>query len=463
MESFNALIGQISGLVWGPPLLILLVGTGLWLTFALRGLQFTKLFHALYLALVKRKEESDEPGDISHFQALMTALSATVGTGNIAGVATAIAIGGPGALFWMWVTGLVGMATKYAEAVLAVEYRVKDKLGNMCGGPMYYIERGLGWKWMGVLFAVFAAVASFGIGNMVQSNSVAAAVQSTFGVPAGVTGIVLAIATAAVVIGGIKSIGRVTSVLVPVMIVFYVLGALVILLLNLAEIPAALGLIFTQAFSPTSAAGGFAGAGVMMAIRMGVARGVFSNESGLGSAPIAAAAAKTKHPVTQALVSMTQTFIDTIVVCTMTGLVIILSGTWTSGKNGAELTSIAFQSGLPGNWGNMIVALGLVLFAYSTILGWCYYGEKSIEYLGGEKMIKPYRIAWVVFVALGAVMKLELVWNISDVFNGLMALPNLIALLMLSPVLVRITRQYFSEGGDFDRESEAERIRVRAE
>jgi len=444
MTTLTAWFNLASGWVWGLPLLVLLVGTGLWLTFILRGLQFTKLAHALYLGLIKRKEQSDEPGDISHFQALMTALSATVGTGNIAGVATAIAIGGPGALFWMWVTGLVGMATKYAEAVLAVKYRVKDKFGNMCGGPMYYIEHGLGKKWLASCFAFFAAVAAFGIGNMVQSNSVAAAVQASFHVPAAVTGVILAVATGAVIIGGIKSIGRVTGVLVPVMILFYILGSLVVLVLHFDLIPGALALIVDKAFTPTAATGGFAGSGVMLAMRMGVARGVFSNESGLGSAPIAAAAAKTKHPVTQALVSMTQTFIDTIVVCTMTGLVIVLSGTWSSGTNGAELTSVAFQSGLPGQWGNLIVTIGLILFAYSTIIGWCYYGEKSIEYLWGEKVIKPYRMAWVLFVGIGAFLRLDLVWAMSDVFNGLMAFPNLVALLALSPVVARETRNYFA-------------------
>jgi AGCS family alanine or glycine:cation symporter len=437
MTELTNFFGQLGGWVWGAPMLILLVGTGLWLTVLLRGVQFSKLGHALYLGLIRRKEDSDEEGDISHFQALMTALSATVGTGNIAGVATAIAIGGPGALFWMWVTGLVGMATKYGEAVLA-------ELGEMCGGPMYYIERGLNKKWLACCFALFAAVASFGIGNMVQSNSVAAAVKASFNIPVGVTGIILAVATGAVIIGGIKSIGRVTGVLVPIMIVFYVCGAMVILAMHVGEIPAALGLIFTQAFNPTAATGGFAGAGVMMAIRMGVARGVFSNESGLGSAPIAAAAAKTKHPVTQALVSMTQTFIDTIIVCTMTGLVIIISGAWTSGKNGAELTSVAFDAAMPGSWGGLIVTIALILFAFSTIIGWSYYGEKSMEYLWGVKVVMPYRVAWVIFVALGAFLKLDLVWNISDVFNGLMAFPNLVALLMLSPVIARETREYFS-------------------
>ena len=454
MTELTNFFGQLSGWIWGAPMLVLLVGTGLYLTCLLRGLQFSKLGHSLYLGLVKRKEESDEEGDISHFQALMTALSATVGTGNIAGVATAIAVGGPGALFWMWITGLVGMATKYGEAVLAVKYRVQDEFGTMSGGPMYYIERGLNMKWLACCFALFAAVASFGIGNMVQSNSVAAAVQASFNIPVGVTGIVLAIATGAVIIGGIKSIGRVTGVLVPIMIIFYTLGALVILVLHIAEIPEAFGLIFAQAFSPTAATGGFAGAGVMMAIRMGVARGVFSNESGLGSAPIAAAAAKTKHPVTQALVSMTQTFIDTIVVCTMTGLVIVISGVWTSGKNGAELTTVAFDVAMPGSWGGLIVTIGLILFAYSTIIGWCYYGEKSMEYLWGEKVVKPYRVAWVIFVGLGAFLKLDLVWNLSDAFNGLMAFPNLIALLMLSPVIARETREYFAP------KSERQRLRV---
>ncbi len=448
METFSSLfqfwIKQVKDFIWGPPLIILLVGTGFWLTFILRGLQFKKLWYALYLALVKRKEEGDQPGDISHFQALMTALSATVGTGNIAGVATAIAAGGPGALFWMWVTGLVGMATKYAEAVLAVKFRVIDKNGTMSGGPMYYISKGLGWKWLGTLFALFAAIAAFGIGNMVQSNSVADAVNAVFHIPFSVTGVVLMIATALVILGGIKSIGRVTGILVPIMIIIYVSGALVILLLKIEAIPSALVFIIKQAFTPTAASGGFLGASVMLTIRMGVARGVFSNESGLGSAPIAAAAAQTKHPVTQALVSMTQTFIDTIVICSMTGLVLILTGTWNSGKDGAGLTSFAFQTGLPGEWGNAIVALGLILFAYSTILGWCYYGEKSIEYLLGEKAIRPYRVIYVIFVGIGAVVELKTVWSLADIFNGLMAFPNLIGLLALSPVLVNETREYFN-------------------
>ena len=441
-SQIEAIVGTVGAFAWGPPMLIFLVGTGFYLTIVLRGLQFRKMWYALWLALVKRKEETDEPGDITHFQALMTALSATVGTGNIAGVATAIAVGGPGALFWMWITGLVGMATKYGEAVLAVKYRIKDEKGEMSGGPMYYIANGLGWKWLGTLFAIFASIAAFGIGNMVQSNSVADAVEATFHVPFYVTGIVLMILTAMVVLGGIKSIGRITGVVVPIMIVFYMGGCLIILLLNITGIPAALTLVVKEAFTPTAASGGFVGATVMMAIRMGVSRGVFSNESGLGSAPIAAAAAQTKHPVLQALVSMTQTFIDTIIVCTMTGLVLILTGAWDSGKTGAELTTVAFSQGVPG--GEYIVTIGLILFAYSTILGWCYYGEKSVEYLFGEIAVKPYRYLFIVVVGLGAVAKLDFVWALSDTFNGLMAIPNLIGLLALSPVIVNETRNFFA-------------------
>jgi len=442
LTSFEQLVGQVGAFAWGPPMLILLVGTGFWLTFALRGLQFRKLWYALYLALIKRRE-GNEPGDISHFQALMTALSATVGTGNIAGVATAVAAGGPGALFWMWITGLVGMATKYAEAVLAVKYRETDEAGTMSGGPMYYISKGLGLKWLGVLFAIFASVAAFGIGNMVQSNSIAAAVQATFHIPVYATGLILMVLTAAVALGGIKSIGRVTEILVPVMIVFYMGGALLIIFKYITAVPAALALIVREAFTPTAASGGFIGATVMLTIRMGVARGVFSNESGLGSSPIAAAAAQTHHPVTQALVSMTQTFIDTIVVCTMTGLVLVLTGAWNSGSTGAELTLSAFQQGITG--GNYIVTIGLMLFAYSTILGWCYYGEKSMEYLFGIKAVKPYRYVYILFVGVGAVAQLNLVWALSDTFNGLMAIPNLIGLLLLTPVIVKETKAYFSQ------------------
>ncbi|MBZ0200237.1 MAG: sodium:alanine symporter family protein [Ignavibacteriaceae bacterium] len=443
-EQLQQILLSISEFVWGPPLLILLVGTGIYLTFLLRGLQFRKLWYSLWLALIKRKDDGDNPGDISHFQALMTALAATVGTGNIAGVATAIAVGGPGALFWMWITGLFGMATKYAEAVLAVKFRVQDENGEMSGGPMYYISRGLGLKWLGVIFALFASIAAFGIGNMVQSNSVADAVQHSFGVPVEITGIVLAIATGFVILGGIKSIGRVTEVLVPIMIVFYMLAAMVVVFIHINHVPNVIATVLREAFTSTAASGGFAGATIMMTIRMGVARGVFSNESGLGSAPIAAAAARTKHPVTQALISMTQTFIDTIVVCSFTGFAILVSGVMESGQTGVPLTSTAFETALPGNWGGMVVSAGIILFAYSTILGWCYYGEKSFEFLLGAKAIKPYRLLFVIAVFVGAVAKLDLVWTFADIMNGLMAVPNLIGLLGLSGVVAAETKNYFN-------------------
>ena len=434
---------SIRDLIWGPPLIILLVGTGIFLTLRLRGLQIRGLFYSIKLAFFQRKEDDKEAGDISHFQALMTALAATVGTGNIAGVATAIVAGGPGALFWMWITGIFGMATKYAEAVLAIKYREKDEAGMMSGGPMYYISKGLGWKWLGTLFAIFAAIAAFGIGNMVQSNSVAESVSASLGIPHWVTGIILAAFTAMVILGGIKSIGKVTQVLVPFMILIYFTGALIILLLNVSALPKLFAIIFKSAFTPSAAVGGFLGAAVMQTIREGVSKGVFSNESGLGSAPIAAAAARTPDPVKQALVSMTQTFIDTIIVCTMTGLVILLSGLWTSGPTGAELTGLSFNILLPGGIGQIIVSFGLVFFAYSTILGWSYYGEKSIEYLFTEKAIKPYRIIFVIFVAIGAMLKLEIVWRLADIMNGLMAFPNLIGLIGLSAVIASETNKYY--------------------
>lgn len=442
MDRIIELVDWINGLVWGPYMLVLLVGTGLLLTIMLKGLQFTQLGHSLYLALIKRKDDQAEEGDISNFQALMTALSATVGTGNIAGVATAIAIGGPGAVFWMWMTGLVGMATKYGEAVLAVKYRVTSEKGEMSGGPMYYISRGLGWKWLGALFAFFASVAAFGIGNMVQSHSVADALYATFGMDKLMVGVILCALTGLVILGGIKSIGRVTSVLVPIMIVFYVIGALGIIFMNIDQVPAAFALIFKSAFTGSAATGGFAGSTLMMAMRFGIARGVFSNESGLGSAPIAAAAAQTRHPVDQALVSMTQTFIDTLVVCTMTALVIVMFN-WNSGLSGAPLTSSAFEMGFAG--GQYIVTIGLVLFAYSTILGWCYYGEKSIEYLLGLKAVTPYRVVFTAAVLLGTQAELNFIWNLADTFNGAMAIPNLIGLIFLSPVIVRETKDYFAK------------------
>ncbi len=431
--------------IWGVPLIVLLVGTGIFLTVMLRGIKIRGLFSSLYIALIKRKEDEDQEGDISHFQALMTALAATVGTGNIVGVSLAIGVGGPGALFWMWITGIFGMATKYAEAVLAIKYREVDEFGTMSGGPMYYISKGLGWKWLGTLFAIFASIAAFGIGNIVQSNSVADGVKASFGIPPWITGIILAAFTAMVVLGGIKSIAKVTQFLVPFMIIIYVTGASIILLMKISFIPEVFALIFKHAFTPTAAAGGFLGATVMHTMRMGVSKGVFSNESGLGSAPIAAAAAKTPNPVKQALVSMTQTFIDTLVVCTMTGLVLLLSGLWKIGPElqGAELTVHAFDKFLPWGAGEFIVTVTLIFFAYSTILGWCYYGEKSIEYLFKEKAVKTYRVIFVIFVAVGAILKLETVWRVSDIMNGLMAFPNLVGLIGLSAVIVSETNKYF--------------------
>jgi len=440
-QEITKVLSDMSGFIWGLPLIILLLGTGVYLTILLRGIQFRALLPALYLALIKRKEDGKAEGDISHFQALMTALSATVGVGNIAGVATAIAVGGPGALFWMWVTGLLGMATKYSEAVLAIKYREVDKYGTMSGGPMYYISKGLGLKWLGMLFAIFASIAAFGIGNMVQSNSVADALGQAFGIPFWLTGAVLCVATGLVIVGGIKSIAKATSAIVPVMIIFYLLGAILTLVVFRANIPNAFYLIFYHAFTPMAAAGGFLGATIGQTVRMGVARGIFSNESGLGSSPIAAAAAKTQNPVRQGLVSMTQTFIDTIVVCTFTGLVIISSGLWSDGDTGAGLSARAFESGLP-ELGADVVSISLAFFAYSTLLGWSYYGEKSIEYIFKERAIIPYRAVFTAVVFVGAVVKLDLVWTFADVMNGLMAFPNLIGLIGLSRVVLDETKKY---------------------
>ena len=438
----ETILTTLSDVVWGPPLLALLVGTGIFLTLRLRGVQFTTLVPSLRLALVVR-DETGGTGDVSHYQALMTALAATVGTGNIAGVATALAAGGPGALFWMWMSGLVGMATKFAEAVLAVKYRITDDRHAMAGGPMYYIERGLGWRWLGIVFAGLTTVAAFGIGNLVQANSVADALRATFGVPLVVSGAMVALATALVVLGGIQLIAKTASVIVPTMIVFYLVGGLIVLALNWRTLPDIAFHIFRDAFSPTAAVGGFTGATVTQGIRFGIARGVFSNESGLGSGAIAAAAARAHHPVAQGLVSMTQTFIDTIVVCSITGFTIIATGAWQSGDTGAALTTRAFSTGLPGSWGGSIVALALALFAFSTILGWSYYGEKALEYwVGSTRFTRRYRIVWVAATFVGAVTSLEVVWAVADVFNGAMALPNLIALVLLSGVVVRETKDY---------------------
>lgn len=446
LETVTQLLGRISDFVWGPYCLIpLLLGAGLFLTVRLKGLQFRQLGPALHLAFVARDERKG-PGEISHFQALMTALAATVGTGNIVGVATAIAAGGPGALFWMWMTGLVGMASKYCEALLAVKYRITDEAGKQAGGPMYYLSRGIRWRGLGRvlggMFALFTALAAFGIGNMVQSNSLAAAIEGAFGVPDWLTGVVVAIGVAVVTIGGVRSIGRVTSVLVPSMILLYLLACTWVLIANAAQIPAAIVTIFADAFSGTSAAGGFLGASVAQAMRYGVARGIFSNESGLGSAGIAAAAAQTREPARQALVSMTQTFVDTIVVCSFTGIAIVASGVWQTGINGAPLTQATFDGAMPGSLGSQVIALCLALFAFSTILGWSYYGSQSASYLFGRRVVLPYRLLFVAASFAGTIYTLDFVWLFSDVMNGMMALPNLIGLVLLSGVAARETRDY---------------------
>lgn len=439
METLSSWVSTLSGWVWGPPMLILLVGTGVYLTIILKGLQFRALAEAFRLVFDK---EAKAEGDISHFAALTTALAATVGIGNIVGVATAITLGGPGAVFWMWVTGLVGMATKYAEALLAVRYREQGDKG-MRGGPMYYISKGAGLPWLGWLFALFTACAAFGIGNMTQANSAAAVINDVFGLAEWATGGILMILTGLVLIGGIRSIGRFTSMLVPFMIVAYLGTALVVIILNASEVPEAFGLIFWHAFNPIAAGGGFAGAAVAAAIRYGVARGVFSNESGLGSAPIAAAAARTKDPVKQALVSMTQTFIDTLVVCTATALVILTADVWREGVSAGILTSLSFAETL-GETGTIIVAISTALFAFSTLLGWSYYGEKAIEYLFNDKAITAFRIVFVLVVMVGATRELSFVWNFSDLMNGLMAIPNLIGILLLSKVVKQESQRYFS-------------------
>lgn len=439
MEMIEKLVATLSSIVWGAPMLVLLVGTGIYLTIILKGMQFWALPHAMKLIFHK---EHDGEGEISHFAALMTALAATVGIGNIVGVATAITLGGPGAVFWMWMTGLVGMATKYSEAVLAVKYRQKGHHHGFKGGPMYYLTYGLNMPKLGMAFAIFTAIAAFGIGNMTQANAVAQILNSEMAVPTWITGVVLLTLTAVVILGGIKSIGNFTSFLVPFMILIYVAVSLVILAMNLDKLGSAFGLIFYHAFNPIAAGSGFVGATMAAAIRYGVARGVFSNESGLGSAPIAAAAAKTNDPVRQALVSMTQTFIDTLVVCTMTALIILISPFWQQGVSPSVLTMQSFQLYL-GSFGGIVVIISTVLFAYSTILGWSYYGEKAFEYIFGERFIRLYRVLFIAGVMVGSMMKLEFVWNFSDLTNGMMAIPNLIALLLLSKVISSESKRYF--------------------
>ncbi len=443
MELFTNLIKEINNIVWGVPMLIAILGTGTFLMFALKLMPILKIttgFRLLWNGRIATGE-----GDISPFSALMTSLAATIGTGNIAGVATAIFLGGPGALFWMWCTALVGMATKYAEAVCAVHFRETDERGMHVGGPMYYIKNGLSkkWAWLGTAFAIFGAIAGFGIGNTVQANSVADVLHASFHIPVWVTGIVMMVIVGLVLIGGIKRISSIATKLVPVMAVSYVLFGIIILLINIAEVPAALALVFESAFTSTAALGGFAGAAMGAAIRFGVARGIFSNEAGLGSAPIAHAAASTNSPVEQGLVAMLGTFIDTLIICSITGLVIITSGAWTSGETGAALSSLAFSTGITG--GDYFVAIALSIFAFTTILGWSYYGERCVEYLFGVKSIIPFRILWVLVIPLGAIAQLDFIWLLADTLNALMALPNLIALVLLTPVVVKLSRDYFNK------------------
>ncbi len=443
MEALTSLLNSLSGFIWGPIMLTLLLGVGIYLTIGLKLMPWRKIGYGFKL-LISGKAEKDQ-GDITPFQALMTALSATIGTGNIAGVATAIFLGGPGAIFWMWITALLGMATKYGEAVLAVKYREIDANGKYVGGPMYYIKNGLGdnWKWLGFLFALFGTIAAFGIGNMVQSNSVADALNSNFNIDPLITGIVLSVLVGLVILGGIKRIGVVAGKLVPVMAIAYVAGSLIVIFSNFGEIGNAFNLIFSSAFSGTAATGGFAGAAVWAAIRFGVARGVFSNEAGLGSAPIAHAAAQTNDPVRQGMIGMLGTFIDTIIICTMTALVILLTGAWTSGETGASLSALAYGQGING--GNYIVTFGLVIFAFTTLLGWSYYGERCAEFIFGENIIVPYRILWVAATLTGTMIKLDFVWLLADVMNGFMAIPNLVALVILSPVIFKVTKQYLNK------------------
>lgn len=440
-------IKTLNGIVWGAPMLGLLAITGLYLTLGLKGYTFFNLKKAF--GFLWKDRNSTGEGDISGFNALMTSLSATIGTGNIAGVATAVALGGPGAIFWMWLIAILGMATKYAEGVLAVHFREKNANGDHVGGPMYYIKNGLGdnFRWLAATFALFGMLAGFGIGNGVQVNSVADVMHSSFNIPELWTGIAVAVLVALVLLGGIRSIAEVAGKLVPFMAVAYIVGGIVLLVIYANRIPDAFALIFNHAFTPISATGGFAGATVWAAIRFGVARGVFSNEAGLGSAPIAHAAAKTNNPVRQGSIAMLGTFIDTIIICSITGLVIVASGAWEGGKSGADLTSAAFNLGLP-SIGQYIVTLGLAIFAFTTIMGWSFYSEKCVEYLFGSKMVLPFRLIWVIAIPIGAYQKLDLAWLIADTLNAMMAIPNLVALLLLSPVVFKLTKDFLNRKND---------------
>ena len=440
---FEQIIDQINNFVWGPVMLALLLGTGIFLTIGLKGMTISRIPYA-FRQLFKGREGSGE-GEITPFNALMTSLSSTIGMGNIAGVATAIGMGGPGALFWMWCAAFVGMATKYAEAVLAVNYRETDQFGRKVGGPMYYIKNGLGknWKWLGMAFALFGSLAGFGLANTVQSNAVSQVLETNFNVPTAVSGLTMAVLVGVVLLGGIKRIATVAGKLVPFMALLYITATLIILVTHAGEIPAAVILVVDSAFNGAAASGGFAGATIMLALRMGIARGIFSNEAGLGSAPIAHAAAETNSPVRQGTIAMLGTFIDTLIICTMTGLVLIVTGVWNGESQGAAMTLAAFTDALP--FGDLVLSLCVVLFAFTTMLGWSYYGERCAEFLLGPKVITPFRVLWVIGIFVGTQMSLDLVWKMTDALNGLMAIPNLIALILLSPIVFKLTREYFDE------------------
>ena len=434
----------LNGYVWGPPMIVLLVGTGIVLTFLTGGIQFRRLRTVFIEVLGPRRSRGD--GTVTPFQAVATALASTVGTGNIVGVATAVVLGGPGALFWLWVSGLFGMCTKFAEIVIALHYRERDTSGIFRGGAMYTLRNGLGLPWLGGLFALLTAVAALGIGNMVQANSLANNLDASFGIAPEATGLVLAAVTGLVILGGVRRIGEVAQVLVPFMTVVYLAGGTTILLLHLSEIPAAIGLVVSSAFTGTAASGGFAGSTVALALRHGVARGLFSNEAGLGSAPMVHAAAVTDHPVRQGLYGIFEVLVDTLLVCSVTGLALLVTGVWNSGANGAVLSGEAFRQGLPGEWGGMVVTISVVLFGFSTVIGWSYYGETALVYLVGTRAAIPYRIAWLVFIYLGATGSLQLIWSVADTLNGLMAIPNLIGVLFSIPLLLRLQREFFETG-----------------
>ncbi len=444
IDSITRANSWLNALVWGPPMLILLMGTGVLLLFVTGGVQFRHIGTALGEVLGKLRNRTAGKGNVTPFQAVATALASTVGVGNIAGVATAITLGGPGALFWLWVSGLLGMGTKYAEIVIAMHYRERDASGTMRGGAMYTLKkRGLGW--LGGIFALLTAVAAFGIGNMVQANSVAQSLQATFGVSTSIVGAVLVVISGVVILGGLKRIAAFAEILVPFMAILYLGGGIVLLIMHAGRIPEALALVFSSAFSGHAATGGFAGATIMMAMRYGVARGLFSNEAGLGSAPMVHATAETDHPVRQGLYGIFEVFVDTILICTTTGLVVLVSGAWQGGATGAALSAQAFSSGLPGTWGGIIVTSGLVLFAFSTLIGWSYYGETGAVYLLGARASVPYRVLWLVFIYLGAVGSLHLIWDIADTLNGLMAIPNLISVLISIPLLRQLHKEFFDK------------------